>query len=154
MIRIYTTPSCSSCRKAKEYLKSHGIPYQERNILNVPISRQEIYKMLANSYNGFEDIISERSNVFKEYGVNIYDMKVKELVDFIIAHPSILKRPIILTDWDLQVGYDKEEMSLFLPKELRGEYCDGKDCGEESCPYNKAIEKAVENEIKDVDIKK
>ena len=27
MIKIYTTPSCASCRKAKLWLEEHNIPY-------------------------------------------------------------------------------------------------------------------------------
>ncbi len=32
MIRIYTAPSCASCRKVKSWLKEHNIPYVEKNI--------------------------------------------------------------------------------------------------------------------------
>ena len=32
MIKIYTAPSCISCRKVKKYFKEHNIPYIEKNI--------------------------------------------------------------------------------------------------------------------------
>ncbi len=34
MIRIYTAPSCASCRKVKAWLKEHDIPYVEKNIFS------------------------------------------------------------------------------------------------------------------------
>ena len=46
-------------------------------------------------------------------------MSVQELVDFIINYPSVLKRPIILNETELQVGYNNEDITIFLPKELR-----------------------------------
>ena len=75
--------------------------------------------MLANSENGFEDIISTRSKVFKEKKLDPESMSVKSLVEFIIEYPSVLKRPIIINESELQVGYNNEDITIFLPKELR-----------------------------------
>ena len=105
MIKIYTAPSCLSCRKVKKYFKDHNIKFVEKNILQTPLTREDIYRMLIQSENGFDDIISMRSKVFKEKNINLDDMNLNQLIDFIIENPSILKRPIILSDLDLQVGY-------------------------------------------------
>ncbi len=119
MIQIYTTPSCASCRKAKKWFDQYKIPYSEKNIFSIKLSKEDIFKMLANSENGFEDIISTRSKIFKEMQLNPDTMSVQELVDFIINYPSVLKRPIILNETELQVGYNNEDITIFLPKELR-----------------------------------
>ena len=34
MIRIYTAPSCASCRKVKSWLNENQIPYVEKNIFS------------------------------------------------------------------------------------------------------------------------
>ena len=75
--------------------------------------------MLANSENGFDDIISTRSKVFKEKKLDPDGMSVGALIDFIIDNPSVLKRPIIINETELQVGYNNEDITIFLPKELR-----------------------------------
>ena len=46
-------------------------------------------------------------------------MSGQELVSFIIEYPSVLKRPIIINENELQVGYNNEDITIFLPKELR-----------------------------------
>ena len=69
MIKLYTSPSCSSCRKVKKYFEKYNIQYEEKNIFSSPISREDIFKMLVKSENGFEDIISTRSKIFKEKGI-------------------------------------------------------------------------------------
>ncbi len=119
MIQIYTTPSCASCRKAKKWFDQYNIPYSEKNIFSIKLSKEDIFKMLANSENGFEDIISTRSKIFKEKKLEPDNMSVQELVDFIIEYPSVLKRPIIINENELQVGYNNEDITIFLPKELR-----------------------------------
>lgn len=119
MIQIYTTPSCASCRKAKKWFDQYKIPYSEKNIFSIKLSKEDIFKMLANSENGFDDIISTRSKVFKEKKLDPDSMSVHELIDFIIDYPSVLKRPIIINENELQVGYNNEDITIFLPKELR-----------------------------------
>ena len=52
MIQIYTTPSCASCRKAKKWFDQYKIPYSEKNIFSIKLSKDDIFKMLANSENG------------------------------------------------------------------------------------------------------
>ena len=39
MVIIYTTPSCASCRKAKNWLEEHEIEYIEKNIVEALIKR-------------------------------------------------------------------------------------------------------------------
>ena len=39
MIKIYTSPSCSSCRKVKKWFLEQNIPFIEKNIF-VALSRQ------------------------------------------------------------------------------------------------------------------
>jgi len=138
MLKIYTAPSCLSCRKVKKYFKEHNIEYVEKNILQTPLVRDDIYRMLIQSENGFEDIISMRSKIFKEKNVNLEEMNLNELIDFIIANPTILKRPIIVSDLDLQVGYNADDITLFLPPELR-ECSERVDLGEEECDYAKYL---------------
>lgn len=107
--------------------------------MHTKLSRDDIFKMLTNSENGFEDIISIRSKVFKDGNVNLEAMKIHELVDYIIENPTILKRPIIVTEYDLQVGYNDDDITLFLPEELRDRECSFCLGPNEDCDYVKAL---------------
>ncbi len=141
MIRIYTTPSCSSCRKAKKWLEEHRLPYEEKNLFSHKITLEDISLMLKNAENGFDDIISTRSKVFKDQALEPNEMSVKELTSFILENPSILKRPIIIADEKMQVGYNDEEIRVFVPKRLRDYVmCKGLPEGE-ICDYQTQLKK-------------
>ena len=119
MIHIYTTPSCSSCRKAKKWFEEHHIEYKEKNIFNIQLSREDILMMLKNTENGFEDIISTRSKIFQDMNIDIEEMSMNDLVEFIIENPSVLRRPIIIENNKMQGGYNEDEIRTFIPKRLR-----------------------------------
>ncbi len=119
MIRIYTAPSCASCRKVKSWLKENNIPYIEKNIFSTLLRTDELKELLIRSENGTDDIISKRSKIIKENKVNIEELSVNQLIKFIQDNPSILKRPIIIDERRFQVGYNAEEIRAFIPRELR-----------------------------------
>ena len=119
MLRIYTSPSCSSCRKAKEFLKVQKLPYVEKNIISSVLNEKELKEILAKSENGTDDIISKRSKVIKESNVDVDQMTMSELIAFIKKNPTILKRPIIVSDRLVQVGYNEEEIEVFIPREIK-----------------------------------
>ena len=119
MILLYTSPGCASCRKAKQWLKDNNLPFVEKNIFTTLLKEDEIKYLLKRTENGTEDIISTRSKVFQEMNVDLDDLSLNELVKFIRENPSILKRPIILNEKNLVVGYDDDEITSFVPSELR-----------------------------------
>lgn len=139
MVIIYTTPSCAGCRKAKKWFNEHKVEYIEKNLFTQKITDEDIDLMLKNCENGFEDIISTRSKIILENKVDVNQMTVKELKKFIIDNPSILRRPIIIDDNKLQVGYNDEEIRTFIPKRLREIIMDTECSGDEKCDYLKCL---------------
>ena len=119
MVTLYTSPSCTSCRKARAWLKEHNIPYAERNIFSDPLSVDELKQILQMTEDGTEEIISTRSTVYQDLHVNIDDLSLKDLLDLVQRHPGLLRRPIIMDEKRLQVGYNEDEIRRFLPHEVR-----------------------------------
>lgn len=100
-------------------MDSYGIRYIEKNIFNVKLSKQDIYAILASTQRGFEDIISLRSKVIVDGNYDLEEMTTSQLVEFIMKNPSVLRRPIIINEKAMQVGYNDEEIRVFLPREIR-----------------------------------
>ena len=46
-------------------------------------------------------------------------VSMNELIDLIEKNPSLLRRPIILDDRRMQVGYNEDEIRRFLPRSVR-----------------------------------
>lgn len=128
MIVVYTSPGCASCRKVKNWLKEHDLKYVEKNIFNVLLSDKEIRYLLKRTENGTDDLISRRSKIIRENNLDIDSMSVDELINFIVNNPSVLKRPIIIDDRNMQFGYDSEEIETFIPRDLRAQIGCDKNC--------------------------
>lgn len=109
MVILYTSPSCTSCRKARAWLKENKIPFEERNIFSDPLNVDEIKRLLRMTEDGTEEIISTRSKIFQELGINIDDLSTGTLIKLVAKYPGLLRRPIMMDDKRLQVGYNEEK---------------------------------------------
>ncbi len=47
MIKIYTVSSCTSCKKAKNWLNAHQLSYNEHNLAKEAITKEEILNILT-----------------------------------------------------------------------------------------------------------
>ncbi len=118
-VTLFTSPSCTSCRKAKAWLEEHEIPYTERNIFSEPLNLDEIKQILRMTEDGTDEIISTRSKVFQKLNVDLDSLPLKKLYELIQDNPGLLRRPIILDEKRLQVGYNEDEIRRFLPRKVR-----------------------------------
>ncbi|HHQ0833800.1 TPA: transcriptional regulator SpxA [Listeria innocua] len=119
MVTLYTSPSCTSCRKARAWLEEHDIPYKERNIFSEPLSLEEIKEILRMTEDGTDEIISTRSKTFQKLNVDLDSLPLQQLFELIQKNPGLLRRPIIIDEKRLQVGYNEDEIRRFLPRRVR-----------------------------------
>lgn len=119
MIKIYTVASCSSCKKAKEWLEKQNLAYQEINLVTSRIGKEDILEILSLTEEGTGDIFSKRSQAYQRLNIDFETIKLNDLIQIIEENPTLLRRPLIVDHKRLQVGYNDDEIRKFLPRKKR-----------------------------------
>lgn len=119
MIKIYTVSSCTSCKKAKNWLNAHQLSYNEHNLAKEAITKEEILNILTKTENGIASIVSSKNRYAKSLDFDIEELSVNEVIDLITSNPRILKSPILIDEKRLQVGYKEDDIRAFLPRAVR-----------------------------------
>jgi len=119
MMKFYYSPSCASCRKARNWLENNNVPYIERNIIRNPLKMNELKEILSMTEDGTSEITSTRSRAYEQYRGTFDDLSVSEFLEVVQEHPSLLRRPIMMDDKRLQVGFSEDEIRCFLPRKVR-----------------------------------
>lgn len=119
MIKIYTVISCSSCKKAKQWMEKHQLDYEGVNLLTDKIPREDFLKILSLTDDGTEEIISTRSRAYHYLNIDFENTSINELVEIFDQNRTLLRRPLILDDRRLQVGYNEDDIRKFLPRDIR-----------------------------------
>lgn len=120
MITIYTSHNSNSSRKAKVWLHKYQLPFVEQNVFTTPPSYQDFKRILARTENGTADIIATRSKAYRQLKSRLRDdLSLRQLYDLIKTHPGLLRRPLIIDERRLQIGYNSDDIRQFLPRKLR-----------------------------------
>jgi regulatory protein spx len=115
-IIFYTYPSCTSCRKAKMWLKQNKVSFEERHLFKETPSVDELRELFKLTKAGTEDLLAKRSRSFKSLDVDINELSMNELLDLLNENPRLLKRPLVTDGKKLIAGYSPGEMKKLCHK--------------------------------------
>ncbi|WP_438341063.1 Spx/MgsR family RNA polymerase-binding regulatory protein [Lactiplantibacillus plantarum] len=119
MIRLYTQSSCHSSRVARQWLEAHGIEFKEKNFSVDSPTVQDLKRILSLTEHGVDDIISARSKAYPEIAPKLPEMPLNEALKLLCDHPKLLRRPIIISDSKIQVGFNEDDIRQFIPRPVR-----------------------------------
>ena len=88
-------------------------------ISSEPLNIDELKAILQMTEDGTEEIISTRSKVFQKLNMDLDELSLKELLDLVKENPGLLRRPIMIDEKRLQVGFNEDEIRRFLPRDVR-----------------------------------
>ena len=93
-------PPCSTCKKAKAWLDSHGIAYEARHIKEQNPSYDELSQWLEQSGLPVKKFFNTSGLQYKALGLKekLPGMTVEEQLRLLATDGMLVKRPIIVTD--------------------------------------------------------
>lgn len=120
MIKLYYSANSLSSRNAEDWLKKNNLNYKQINLnSNDSISRDELVHILSLTDLGTDEIIYKSNEAYKSLEIDLDNLTLFEILDLIIQDHSLLRRPIIIDDTHILVGFNKESIRKFIPKKLR-----------------------------------
>lgn len=119
MLKLFTSPSCTSCRKARAWLIEHDIGFEERNMMSQPLTIEELRAVLSMTENGTEELISTRSKAYASLKIDLNDLTLHKLLELLASNPALVRRPLLIDKMHLQIGYNEDEIRCFLPRDIR-----------------------------------
>ncbi|MAG60489.1 ArsC family transcriptional regulator [archaeon] len=118
-MKFYCYSGCGTCRKAKKFLNSRGIQYQEIPIREQPPSKAELKRMIAKRT--INKILNTSSKTYRD--LNIKEkrntLSVKELIDILHKNGNLIKRPFAIGSAHgkevMLTGFKEEEWKKLFP---------------------------------------
>lgn len=126
MIYLYYRQRCTSSLKAIQWFKRYGLDVCIRP--SNQISWEELITVLASTDNGISDLIKHPNHGSDEERAEIRSMKTMTLnqaIDYIKVAPKLLRSPIIIEGNKVLIGYNPDQIRMFLPKVYRRKYLFG-----------------------------
>jgi arsenate reductase len=117
-MELWHNPRCSKSRAAKAALDEAGVAYTERRYLDEPPTADELDEVLTKIGAEPWDIARMGEPVAKELDLKNLARDRRRWIDVMVANPSLIQRPIVLTDaGDAVVARDAESIQTVLGAE-------------------------------------
>ncbi|MDI3256410.1 MAG: arsenate reductase family protein [Kyrpidia sp.] len=108
MVTFLGYPRCSTCRKAKGWLAEQGVPFAERDIVKEPLNREELGSLLASAGISPAELANAKGTRYRELGLKEKTLGDDEWLDLLSRDGKLYRRPILWTDRDVVIGFDKD----------------------------------------------
>ena len=110
-LTYYGYPKCSTCRKAKKWLESNDLNFEEVNIAEAPPTEEVLRQIIAASGLEIKKFFNVSGMKYRE--LNLKDklptMTDDEKVSLLSSEGMLIKRPIVYGDGKASVGFKEEE---------------------------------------------
>ena len=104
-------PKCSTCKKAKAWLDSHGITYTDRHIKEENPTAAELQEWHEKSGLPLKRFFNTSGMLYKELNLKdkLASMSEAEQYELLATDGMLVKRPLIITEDVVLTGFRESE---------------------------------------------
>lgn len=121
-ITIYHNPACGTSRNTLALIRNSGVEPEVIEYLKTPPTKARIEELIKAMGIGARDLLREKGTPYAE--LNLADPKWTgdELVDFIVQHPVLMNRPVVVTPLGVKLCRPSEAVLDILPNPQQGAF--------------------------------
>lgn len=113
MLTIIHNPRCSKSREVFNYLKENEIPFDVVDYLKQPLSKEDLQIIIKKLQIPARELIRTNEAIFKE-NFKGKILTEEEWIDAMVAHPSLIERPILVKDDRAVIGRPLENIKSLI----------------------------------------
>ncbi len=97
MVKIFHNPKCGTSRNTLALIRNSGVVPEVVLYLETPPSKQQLTKLIADMSIPVRDVLRQKDTPYEELDLGNTKWSDEELIDFMVAHPILINRPIVVT---------------------------------------------------------
>ncbi len=107
-------PKCSTCQKAKKYLDSHNIKYNDRNIKEDNPTKKELTNWVKKYNIEIKKLFNTSGMKYRELNLKekLPSMSNDEKLELLSSDGMLVKRPLLITDDKVLIGFKEKEYDM------------------------------------------
>ncbi len=113
MITIYGIPNCDSIKKAKKWLKDNNIDYTFHDYKKLGVPKKELITWIKKS--AWETLLNKRGTTWRKLDDSTKNsVDEKSAIQIMLENPSIIKRPVLIKEDKIIIGFKPDDYSQLL----------------------------------------
>lgn len=113
MTTLYGIKNCDTVKKARHWLDNKGIAYNFHDFRSDGLERATVEQWLQKL--GAEKLVNKRSTTWKQLSEQEQQAVLStKTVELILAHPTLIKRPLLDKGKSLHCGFKESEYTAIF----------------------------------------
>ena len=121
-ITIYHNPACGTSRNTLEMIRNSGTEPEIILYLETPPSRDKLTTLIADMGISVRDLLRKNVEPYEQLGLADDSFTDDQLIDFMLQHPILINRPIVVTPLGTKLCRPSEEVLDILPERQKGAF--------------------------------
>ena len=118
-VTIYHNPSCGTSRNTLAMIRQSGEEPEVIEYLKTPPSRERLVELIAAMGMMPRDLLREKGTPYAELGLADPKWSDDEILDFMLAHPILINRPIVVSPLGVVLARPSEKvLDILLNPEI------------------------------------
>lgn len=97
MVTIFHNPACGTSRNTLALIRNSGVEPEIVLYLEAPPSKDQLKKLIKDMARPVRDVLREKGTPYAELDLANPKWTDEDLFDFMVAHPILMNRPIVVT---------------------------------------------------------
>lgn len=112
MIEVYGIKNCDKIRKTKKWLTDNEIEYEFFDLKKEPLTHEELEEFVHRV--GLDTLVNKRGMTWRKLGLKDKNLSDDELFEQLLEHQTMIKRPVLINEEAILVGYDEDAFEAFV----------------------------------------
>lgn len=121
-VTIYHNPACGTSRNTLELIRNSGTEPTIILYLETPPVREELMKLIADMGITVRALLRKNVEPYEQLGLAEETFSDEQLIDFMLQHPVLINRPIVVTPLGTRLCRPSEVVLDILPDDQRGAF--------------------------------
>ena len=121
-ITIYHNPTCGTSRNTLEMIRNSGAEPEIILYLETPPSRDTLTALIADMGISVRDLLRKNVEPYEQLGLAEDSFTDDQLIDFMLQHPILINRPIVVTPLGTRLCRPSEVVLDILPDAQKGAF--------------------------------
>jgi arsenate reductase len=97
MVIIFHNPNCGTSRNTLALIRNSGIEPEVVLYLETPPSKDQLKNLIIEMSISVREVLRQKGTPYEELDLGNAKWTDEELIDFMMAHPILINRPIVVT---------------------------------------------------------
>jgi arsenate reductase (glutaredoxin) len=119
---IYHNPACGTSRNTLAMIRNSGEEPEVIEYLQQPPTRDTLRTLVAAMGGSVRELLREKGTPYQTLDLDAPHWSDDELLDFIVQHPILMNRPVVVTPLGTRLCRPSERVLEILPSPQIGDF--------------------------------